>query len=226
MHFPQACLFDLDGVLLDTEGLHSEAWLKTATTFGSTLNDEQLTKLKGQRRIDCAQEIINWTKGEQSVEELLKIHQPISRKLMLNAKEMSGAKDLILWCISNTLPMALVTSSSASSVEFKSASNTWLKLIETRVYGDDERLKHGKPAPDPYLLAAEKLNTSPGSCWALEDSYSGVISANSAGCQVWILDPKNNIESQEFPVKRLTKPYRIKSLKEFLSQLKFLQNRN
>jgi len=60
----------------------------------------------------------------------------------------------------------------------------------------------------------------------LEDSYSGVISACSAGCRVWILDPKNNIESQELPVKSLNKPYRINSLEEFLTQLKFLHNRN
>ena len=145
---------------------------------------------------------------------------------MVDAKAMPGAKDLILWCNSHKLPMALVTSSSSSSVDFKSRSNSWLKLIKTRVYGDDISLKRGKPAPDPYILAAEKLSTNPMSCWAVEDSYSGTKSASLAGCQVWVLDPEHNLEMKKIPTEKLSKPQPIKSLKEFLSELKNSKDNN
>lgn len=220
MHFPQACLFDLDGVLLDTEGLHSEAWLRTAAIFGTKLSEDQLLKLKGQRRIDCAKQIVKWTKKELNNEDILKVHQPISHTLMNRVKGIPGAEDLIRWCSLNNLPMALVTSSSSSSVDRKSESNVWLKLIKTRVYGDDSELERGKPAPDPYLLAASKLMANPQSCWALEDSSSGTKSALLAGCQVWVLDPLNKVSPKNHTKNNMSNLYRINHLNQFLLELK------
>ena len=62
-----------------------------------------------------------------------------------------------------------------------------MKLFSIYVLGDDKSLKKGKPAPDPYLLAAKKLNIAPQECWAVEDSISGVTSALRAGCFVLFL---------------------------------------
>ena len=83
--------------------------------------------------------------------------------------------------------MALVTSSTSEAVAFKCAPHPWLKVIELRVMGDDPELAFGKPAPDPFLLAARRLRVSPGDCWAFEDSPAGAQSASLAGCQVLVL---------------------------------------
>ncbi len=89
--------------------------------------------------------------------------------------------------------MALVTSSSTDSFAFKSAPHPWLKMIPTRVLGDEPALKAGKPSPDPFLLAAKKLKVNPNYCWALEDSQAGTKAALAAGCKVWVLiDRKEN----------------------------------
>ena len=88
--------------------------------------------------------------------------------------------------------MALVTSSSSESFQIKTAPHKWINLFSVIVLGDDKLLAKGKPAPDPYLLAAEKLNIAPQECWAVEDSISGMTSALEAGCFVFLLKEKND----------------------------------
>jgi len=192
---PKACLFDLDGVLIDSEPLHGESWKKTAAFFNAELNQEQLKLLQGRRRVECAKQIIKWIGKPIELDNLLSIHQPISKKLLRKTKAMPGAEDLVKLCVKQQLPIALVTSSTENSVKNKSAPHPWIELIEKRVQGDDPSLSSGKPSPEPYLLAAKKLNLDPGECWALEDSISGSESAINAGCKVWILN--NNFKIEE-----------------------------
>ena len=188
MYLPQACLFDLDGVLLDTEELHSEAWSKSAAEYGIILTLDQLNSLRGKRRIECAEQIVNWGQSSVSINNFLDTHEPISKELISMSEAIPGAELLVKWCDDNNLPMALVTSSTSISVDHKTATHDWINLIQTRVYGDDNFLQKGKPAPEPYLLATKKLGVIPGSCWAIEDSQAGVQSALDAGCQVWFLN--------------------------------------
>ena len=112
---------------------------------------------------------------------------------------MSGSESLIKRCHKQNIPMALVTSSSSESLKLKTANHEWMNLFSTRVLGDDNLLAEGKPAPDPYLLAAKKLNIAPQKCWAIEDSISGVSSALEAGCFVFFLKGKGDeIQKKEF----------------------------
>lgn len=191
MGCPAACLFDLDGLLLDTEPLHSEAWLQAAGHFGLTLNSEQLLGLRGRRRLDCAEQVRQWMQAAgvamPSVEALLAVRQPIAERLLPSALPMPGAKELVTHCLQSAIPMALVTSSSAAAVALKAAPHPWLAAIAQRVYGDDPELQAGKPAPDPYLLAAHRLGVEAASCWAFEDSLAGAQSAAAAGCRVHVL---------------------------------------
>ena len=200
---PKACLFDLDGVLIDSEPLHGKTWEKTSAYFNTKLNESQLKLLQGRRRVDCAKQIIQWIGRPIELNELLAIHKPISKKLLSKAKAMPGAESLVRWCKSNNLPIALVTSSNMDSVNNKSAPHPWINLISTRVQGDDPYLSAGKPFPAPYLLAAKKLNVNPKDCWAIEDSISGKQSAITAGCKVWVLksdlNKEENLLSDSFP---------------------------
>jgi len=197
--FPKAFLFDLDGVLINSEPLHGQAWKETAAFFDLNLTQSQLKLLRGRRRIDCAKELIKLIPKEVKTEDLLTIHKPISRKLILTAQAMPGSESLVKRCHRNNIPMALVTSSSHESVDIKIAPHKWMNLFSITVLGDDELLHKGKPAPDPYLLAAEKLNIAPEECWAVEDSISGVSSALKAGCFVFLLKER----SDELPKKEL-----------------------
>ncbi len=225
MDLPKACLFDLDGVLLDTEKLHSAAWSKAAASYETELSEDQLRLLKGRRRLECAEQIVKWSKKPITVNEFLKCHSPISKALLSNAKEMAGARKLIEWCYLNKMPMALVTSSTENSVKLKTNVHYWFKLIETRVLGDDKELNNGKPKPDPYLLAAKKLNTSPDFCWAIEDSTSGVKSALAAGCNVWVLDPTQKVRIDLQAIQSNQKIRYIFELKQVLDKLRGISSR-
>lgn len=202
MHRPAACLFDLDGLLLDTEPLHARAWRQAARHFGRDLGEAELLKLRGRRRIDCAQQVRTWI-GEQqgqepSVEELLAVRQPIAEQLLVQASAIDGAPELLQRCSNLAIPMALVTSSARASVALKSAPHPWLEAIAVRIHGDEPELRAGKPAPDPFLLAAERLGVAPERCWAFEDSRAGATAAAAAGCQVMVLLPHGD-DGHGFP---------------------------
>ena len=199
LNFPKAFLFDLDGVLIDSEPLHGKAWKETAALFDLNLTQGQLKLLRGKRRVDCANELVKLISKGVKAEDLLNLHKPISRQLILTAQAMQGGESLLKKCSDKNIPMALVTSSSKESFQIKSEPHKWMNLFSEMVLGDDKLLAKGKPAPDPYLLAAKKLEINPQECWAVEDSISGVSSALDAGCFVFFLkDRRDKTHNKEF----------------------------
>lgn len=190
---PGGCLFDLDGLLLDTEPCHGRAWREAAAAFGLTLAPEQLLAMRGRRRSDCVALICAWIAAAGAVppspEDLLAVQQPIARRLLPDAPAMVGAPELVAFCLEQRLATALVTSSSRESVAVKSSAHPWLEAITVRVHGDDPELAAGKPHPDPFLLAARRLGLPASNCWAFEDSPAGAHAAHAAGCVVHVLTP-------------------------------------
>ncbi|MFM8936232.1 MAG: HAD family hydrolase [Vulcanococcus sp.] len=196
MELPAACLFDLDGLLLDTEPLHGQAWQQAASHFGRALSASELLSLRGRTRLDCAVQVRAWlaetqgaSKAVPSTEALLAVRQPIAEALLVKAQPIPGAPELLGWCERQGLPMALATSSSRSAVALKTAPHPWLQRIAVRVHGDDPDLRRGKPAPDVFLLAAQRLGVDATACWAFEDSPAGAQAALAAGCRVHVLPP-------------------------------------
>ena len=134
---------------------------------------------------------------------------------------MEGGENLVKRCHKDNIPMALVTSSSFESFQIKTAPHKWINLFSVIVLGDDKLLVKGKPAPDPYLLAAEKLNLAPQDCWAVEDSIAGVSSALEAGCFVFFLKEKHDqikkkeILDQTINLKQIS---HLKEIEQILSE--------
>ncbi|MEB3321210.1 MAG: HAD family phosphatase [Synechococcaceae cyanobacterium] len=202
MSRPAGCIFDLDGLLLDTEPLHARAWREAAARFGIELSPAQLRRLRGRRRPDCAREVRSWivAGGGPPVTpaELLAVRQPLAERLLAQAPAMPGAAALVRRCHDLAIPMALATSSALRAVVQKAAPHPWMELIKVRVHGDDPDLAAGKPSPDPFLLAARRLGLAPGGCWAFEDSPAGARSALAAGCRVHVLVAED-LEPADFP---------------------------
>lgn len=194
MRPPAACLFDLDGLLLDTEPIHAHAWREASRHFGLELGNDQLRQLRGRRRHDCAAAVLAWLAeaGGPAIDAdtLLAVRQPIAERLLVQAPPMEGAPELVRRCHDRGIPMALATSSSRDAVALKAAPHPWLALIRTRVHGDDPQLRAGKPAPDVFLLAAERLGVEAPRCWAFEDSAAGATAAAAAGCRVMVVLPE------------------------------------
>ena len=195
---PAGCLFDLDGLLLDTEPLHGQAWAEAAAQFGATASPELLLRLRGRNKFDNASALIKALQLPVSVEQLLAVQQPLARSKVRQAKAMPGAERLVERLQAAEIPLAIATSSGRESVEIKLAAHPWLLVIEVRVHGDDAEIKQGKPAPDLFLEAARRLNVAPDQCWAFEDSQAGAEAALAAGCRVFVV-PAPGLGAHHYP---------------------------
>ena len=224
MDFPEAILFDLDGVLLDTEPLLASAWQETLREYNFSLSDEKLKQLKGRRKIDCANMIIQWVNQEISIENLITLQKKKLSNQLYKSKPFKGAIDLINFCLGIKLPIALVTSSSSESFKIKSLHNPWLDLFKIRILGDDKSISNGKPSPDPYLKAIEILKVNPNKSWVVEDSYAGSLAGLKAGCNLYLFSRDIVILNkliQEFHHNKIQK---INELAEIIYFLKYCQN--
>jgi len=223
MEFPEAILFDLDGVLLDTEPLLANAWSETAKEYNHSLSIDKLLELKGRRRIDCAKKVLKWINKESPLEELLIIQKLKVDKVLTKAKPFKGAIELINFCINTKLPIALVTSSSSESFKIKSSVNPWLNLFKTKVLGDDKFISDGKPSPDPYLRALKLLDVDPRKSWVIEDSYAGSISGLKAECKLMFFSKDIEILNKLINEFNQEKIQRINELSEIIYYLKLFK---
>ena len=220
MEFPEAILFDLDGVLLDTEPLLANAWRETAKEYNYSLSKDKLLELKGRRRIDCAKKVLKWINKENQIEELLITQNLKVDTLRTKAKPFKGAIELVKFCINTNLPIALVTSSSSESFKIKSSVNAWLNLFEIKVLGDDKFISDGKPSPDPYLRALKILDVDPSKTWVIEDSYAGSVSGLKAECNLMFFSKDIEILNRLINEFNQEKIQKINELSEIIYYLK------
>ena len=223
MDYPEAILFDLDGVLLNTEPLIANAWSQTAKEYYHFLSKDNLNELKGRRRKDCAKKVLKWINKKISLEELLAIQKSKVDNELPKAKPFKGAIDLIHFCINSKLPIALVTSSSSKSFKIKSETNPFLNLFPIKILGDDKFVLNGKPSPEPYLKALKILKVDPRKTWVIEDSYAGSVSGLKAKCNLLFFSRDLEIFNKlldEFNQKRILK---VNDLSEVIYYLKTLQ---
>jgi HAD superfamily hydrolase (TIGR01509 family) len=177
-----AVLFDMDGLLVDSEPL----WLEAETSVMARLG-------AGWTKAD--QELLLGGSLERTVRHLLsKATKPVPYEVVTEwlmsgivvrvrdggVPVQPGAHELLAEVAAAGLPHALVTSSERRFMEAVLAS-TGMRF-DALVCAED--VAATKPDPEPYLLAAKLLGVDPGRCFALEDSPSGVASAEAAGCRV------------------------------------------
>ena len=223
MDFPAAILFDLDGVLLDTEPLLANSWRETAKEYNHYLSNENLLELRGRRRIDCAQKVLKWLNKKDSIDQILVTQKSKADKILTKAKPFKGAIDLITYCINTKIPIALVTSSSSESFKIKSSVNPWLNSFEIKILGDDKFITAGKPSPDPYLRALEVLEVDPNKTWVIEDSYAGSVSGLKAECNLFFFSQDIKILNKLINEFKQEKIQKINELSEIIYYLKLFQ---
>ena len=131
--------------------------------------------------------------------------------------------DLVNFCIKIKLPIALVTSSSRESFEIKNSIHPWLNLFPIRILGDDKFISAGKPYPEPYLKATQKLNVNPKNTWVIEDSYSGSLAGLRAGCNLWLFTKDIDLLNKLVSEFKQNKIQRINELAEIIYFLKLLK---
>jgi HAD superfamily hydrolase (TIGR01509 family) len=175
-------LFDMDGLLVDTEPLWLEAETEIMARLGYSWTKQDQEQLLGGSMARTVSYILGKATVPATAGEVERwmLDGMLTRAAAGRIKVLPGARELLAEVAQAGIPHALVTSSVRTFAEavLKGAGLTF----PVTVTGDD--VKETKPDPAPYLEAAKRLNASPGQCVALEDSPNGVASATAAGCKV------------------------------------------
>ena len=188
---PRYAIFDLDGVLLDTEPLYTKANAAVVARFGKVYDWSVKRHCIGRRALDAARIIVDALALPLSPEVLLRERDRVLVELVARAPAMLGAEVFTRALAARGVPMAIATSTEAPLFAIKRAAHRdWLAIFGAAVCGDDPRVARSKPAPDIFLAAAHDLGAVPESCLVFEDSPFGVEAARAAGMQVIALpDP-------------------------------------
>ena len=188
---PRYAIFDLDGVLLDTEPLYTKANAAVVARFGKVYDWSVKRHCIGRRALDAARIIVDALALPLSPEELLHERERVLVELVARAPAMLGAEVFTRALATRGVPMAIATSTEAPLFAIKRAAHRdWLAIFGAAVCGDDPRVAQSKPAPDIFLAAAHDLGATPADCLVFEDSPFGVEAARAAGMQVIALpDP-------------------------------------
>jgi beta-phosphoglucomutase len=171
-------IFDLDGVLADSEGIHILAWEEIAREYRLPEDRLPLHDWIGYPDTEIVKDVVREHGLSITPENLLEHKRRIFRRLIAEQlKPIPGSVEALSEL--NTLPLGLATSSSRSEAELMLRILGIADRFQTVVTSDE--VKHSKPEPDSYLLAAERLGILPEHCVAIEDSSAGVQSARAAG---------------------------------------------
>jgi pseudouridine-5'-monophosphatase len=178
-------IFDMDGVLLDTERFYTEATQRIVSRYGKRFDWSIKSNMMGRSPIEAIRYLVDVLQLPVSAETYLKEREKILRELALGSAPMPGAVDLVRSLHAARIPLAVASSTERPLFELKTARHQkWFKLFDAIVLGDDKRIKSSKPAPDIFLLAASDLGAMPEHCLVFEDSPAGVAAGKAAGMQV------------------------------------------
>ena len=199
--------------MVDTEPLSRRAWAQVIESYGFALDDVVYGRMIGRRFDESAQMALDAYDLPLTLDELMTRKRAIFDGIRAGGvPEMPGLRELHAAIVRRGLPWAVATSSPrrhAQEILAQLALDTSCRAI----VGGDE-VARGKPAPDIYLLAAERLGVAPANCLALEDSVPGCRAAAQAG-MVTAAIPNGETKTAVFPCAR----YQFDSLHDVVSLL-------
>jgi mannitol-1-/sugar-/sorbitol-6-/2-deoxyglucose-6-phosphatase len=175
-----AVIFDMDGLLIDSEPLWQQAGAETLQEYGVTLTDEQYIQTTGLRTPEW---VDYWfthfaISKERAKEAARQIEQAALNKIKEHGEAMEGVQYIMEFFKANSFLIGLASSSPMRLIEAvveKLNIQPYLNAITSA-----EHLPHGKPHPQVFLNCAELLQVPPTTCICFDDSFNGMIAAKAA----------------------------------------------
>ena len=177
-------VFDMDGVLIDSEPVYQHAWQTTAREMGYEIPDDLQRSLIGLNETVSYRRLTEALGPGFPIDDFHESWPALWEKSLeegaLNRKP--GLDDVFHFVASRSLTYAIATSSDRQRTHVSLCAVDLRERFDTMVTGDE--IENGKPAPDIYLEAAQRLGVEPANLVAIEDSDHGVMAAASAGMRV------------------------------------------
>lgn len=180
----KAIIFDMDGLLLDTERYAREAFEATCVSLEITYNESVYLRCIGTHAQATDRLLSQEMQGLNDIAAFRKAWHQTYQQLTAECASLlkDGVKDLLRHIDALGLPAAVATSSKTETAHTKLEAEGILSCFQHVIGGD--QVARSKPEPDIYLRAAEALDVAPSHCLALEDSENGVRAALAAGMTV------------------------------------------
>lgn len=194
------CLFDMDGLLLDTERVYTEVTTEIVSRFGKTFEWSLKAKMMGLKEHDAAVLLVSELQIPMTPQQYLAERNALHAARFPSCKPLPGVERLVHHLKQHNIPIAVATSSHLEAFKLKTMNNESLfSLFDVIVTGDDPSIKRGKPAPDIFLEAGKRLlqldsfdsedQQLTKSFLVFEDAPSGVRAALNANMHVcWVHD--------------------------------------
>ena len=188
-----SCLiYDMDGLLLDTEGIYTEVTQQIVGEYGKVFDWSVKEKIIGRRAVQAAEIIVESLDLPITPQDYLDSRKNVLLEKFKDTAPLPGAKEMTTHFFDLGIPQAIATSSSSPMFEAKFEKHKkWFSQFTQIVRGDDPELKEGKPAPDIFLLAAKRLRVDPAECLVFEDAPTGTEAALAAGMSVVVVPDPN-----------------------------------
>ena len=212
----KAVIFDMDGVIFDTEKVYLDIWIEVFEKYGYKMTKELYVNVMGTGRKNVIKTFLENFGDDLPIE---KMYEEKDNQLFYIIENQGiplkkGVKELFSMLKERNYKIALGTSAKRERVE-KQIKDKWLKeSFDAIVCGDD--VEKGKPSPDIFLKAAKKIDVEPENCFVVEDSPAGIKAAFSGGMKgIHVEDLK---AADEDILKYCEKNFKnLQEIKEYLS---------
>lgn len=181
----KAVLFDMDGLMVDTESLATEAFIHSAKKQGYDMTKEETLLVLGFTTKSIYDFWENYFKNSDvSGKQLVDDHYKYIENILFTTgpRKMPYIEELLKYLKDSNYKVAVASSSNMNHIINNMEKTGLKKYIDEFASGAE--VKNGKPAPDVFLLAAKRLGVKPEECLVLEDSKAGVMAGSSAGAKV------------------------------------------
>jgi len=175
----KAVIFDLDGVLVDTAQAHRQAWYDLAAKQGVPMSDEFFYSTFGMQNSQILPMLLGVDLSEEQIEQLSRWKERRYREIVVQQlRPVQGAHQLLSRLKDARFHLAVGSSAPRENLELILQRAHFATYFDTYVTSED--VSNGKPAPDTFLKAAERLQVAPRCCVVVEDAVPGIQAARAA----------------------------------------------